>query len=298
MRTAKKLTKVFQNSSEISFDDKSKIVIMSDCHRGDGTWSDDFLRNKPIIFRALNYYFDNGYTYIEIGDGDELWENKNIKDIIKEHRDIYTLIKKFNENNRLYMLYGNHDNIKKNYSFVKNKNESLYEFNKIKSGIYEGLILKHQITNDKIFLVHGNQGDLINDGLAWLSKFLVRNFWRKLEIIGINNPTSSAKNYHKKKKHEEKMAKWADKNGQMLIAGHTHRPVFPKVGESLYFNDGSCIHPYSITGIEIENGLITLVKWDMITKEDGCLFVHRDPIVKPGKLKDYFNSTNLIKIMK
>ena len=51
-----------------------------------------------------------------------------------------------------------------------------------------------------------------------------------------------------------------------MIAGHTHRPVYPNVGENLYFNDGTCIHPDGITCIEIENGKITLVKWALELK--------------------------------
>ena len=34
------------------------------------------------------------------------------------------------------------------------------------------------------------------------------------------------------------------------------------------FNDGSCVHPRSITGIEIQNGSIALVKWWMNTKRN------------------------------
>ena len=58
------------------------------------------------------------------------------------------------------------------------------------------------------------------------------------------------------------MKKWSIKNNKILIAGHTHRAVFPKIGESLYFNDGSCVHPNGITCLEIEDGCISLVKWE------------------------------------
>ena len=55
----------------------------------------------------------------------------------------------------------------------------------------------------------------------------------------------------------------------MLIAGHTQRPIFPEVGEPLYFNDGCCVHPSGITGIEIANGNIIFVTWNVKTKSDG-----------------------------
>lgn len=47
----------------------------------------------------------------------------------------------------------------------------------------------------------------------------------------------------------------------MLICGHTHRPRFPDPSDISIFNDGSCVHPYSIIGIEIVNLKISLIKW-------------------------------------
>ena len=47
----------------------------------------------------------------------------------------------------------------------------------------------------------------------------------------------------------------------MIICGHTHRPRFPDPGDIPLFNDGSCVHPYSIIGIEIVDLKISLIKW-------------------------------------
>ena len=66
-----------------------KIVLMSDCHRGTGDWSDTFLKNQNIYFSALMNYYEKGYTYIELGDGDELWENKRMKDISEIHNNVF-----------------------------------------------------------------------------------------------------------------------------------------------------------------------------------------------------------------
>ena len=78
----------------------------------------------------------------------------------------------------------------------------------------------------------------------------------------------------------------------MLIAGHTHRSVFPVPGKPPYFNTGSCVHPRCIVGIEINNGLITLVKWYVNVKQSndgGTLFINRKELVKPIRLQDFFN---------
>ena len=119
---------------------------------------------------------------------------------------------------------------------------------------------------------------------------LVRYVWGPLENIGANDPTSPAKNYDKKEKVSKSLIKWSEHENKMLIAGHTHKPVFPEVGEPLYFNDGSCVHPRCITALEIANGEIVLVKWCVLTKADSTLFVGREVLAGPTSLKDYFQS--------
>lgn len=91
---SKKLDKLLATSPKIYFDDNSKIILMSDCHRGNGTWSDDFFKNRNIFKAALNYYYNNNYIYIELGDGDELWENKDMKDIVDEYPDLFSIVNK------------------------------------------------------------------------------------------------------------------------------------------------------------------------------------------------------------
>ncbi|MCG8539840.1 MAG: metallophosphoesterase family protein [Clostridia bacterium] len=296
MFTFNRLTKVFDSSKEIPLNNSSKLILMSDCHRGDNSWADDFAHNQNIMFTALNYYFNNGFTYIELGDGDELWEIRRFSEIREAHSHIFELMSKFYLKNRLYMIYGNHDIVKKNEGFVKenlysyydnktNKKEILFENIKI----HEGLILNYEKTDDKIFLLHGHQGDLLNDYLWWLARFLVRYVWRPLELyFCLKDPISPAKNSKKKRTVEKRIIKWVEAKKQMTIAGHTHRPMFPNIHEPLYFNVGSCVHPRGITGIEIKNGTITLIKWAIKARADGVLYVDKDIISKPEKLESYF----------
>ena len=68
----KRMRKLYDNALRISLEDVGRIVIMSDCHRADGRYNDNFEKKKKITFRALKYYYEMGYTYIELGDGDEL----------------------------------------------------------------------------------------------------------------------------------------------------------------------------------------------------------------------------------
>lgn len=293
------LTKVFESSEEIIFDDLTNIVLMSDCHRGDGTWNDNFAKNQRSYFTALEHYYKNDYIYIEIGDGDELWEVKEFQDILNMHKDVFWLLSKFHKEGRFYCIYGNHDMIKKDKKFVEENLYSYYDgrtkktislFNNIK--IHEGIILKQRGTGNKIFLIHGHQVDFLNYTLWRLAKFLVRNLWRPLESHGIRDKASPAKNYKKKDIIDNKITKWANIKKHMIITGHTHRPMFPDVGEVPYFNDGSCVHPRFITAIEIERGYITLVKWGIETKKDGTLFIGRDIIAGPRLIKEYFEFYN------
>lgn len=295
MDVVKRISMVFKTAEQISFDDSSRIIFMSDCHRGDGSWADDFSRNQNLYFAALTYYYNENYTYIEIGDGDELWENTKFSDIKQAHSDVFWLLSKFHKKGRLYLIFGNHDMVKKDSKFVKNNLYQYYNeskrryvplFKDIK--LHEGLILKHRFTDDRIFLMHGHQVDCLNDRLWKLARFLVRYLWKPLNTFGVNDPTSTAKNYNKKDTVEKRLTEWVIKEKHILITGHTHRPMFPEQGEPAYFNDGSCVHPRCITAIEIADGYITLVKWNVKTKDDGTLFISREILAGPRKLRNYF----------
>lgn len=294
MNSLERITKVFESAKEIPFDDSSRFILMSDVHRGDGSWADDFLRNQNLYFAALTYYYQENYTYIEIGDGDELWKNKKLPDIINVHRDVFELLSKFFDEHRLYFIFGNHDMVKRKDKFVKNNLYQYFDgrekkpvplFENIK--LHEGLVLRHKVTDQKILLIHGHQIDFLNYDLWTIARFLVRYLWHPLELFGVNDPTSAAKNYNKKAAVENKLIEWVTLEKHMLISGHTHRPMFPDVGDPPYFNDGSSVHPHSITGIEIADGYISLVKWNIKTKNDGTLFIGRDVLAGPSKLKDF-----------
>jgi UDP-2,3-diacylglucosamine pyrophosphatase LpxH len=301
VNTLKHLSQVFKSAEQISFDDSSRFVLMSDCHRGDGSWADDFSDNQNLYIGALNYYYKENYTYIELGDGDELWKNSKISNIIIVNNDAFSLLSKFYKDKRLYFIFGNHDMVKKDSNFIKSNFNKYFDERKKKYiplfediTIYEGMILNYTVTTGKIFLVHGHQVDFVNDNLWKLSRFLVKHLWKPLELLGIKDPISAATNYEKKESVEKKLVEWVIREKQMLIAGHTHRSMFPDVCDPPYFNDGSCVHPRYITCIEIADGNISLVKWQIKTKNDGSLFVCREIFEEPRKLKDYFEFSRLV----
>ena len=115
----RRLNRVYEKAPVLNFPDSAKLVFMSDCHRGVGNGNDNFEQNQNLCFSALQYYYENGFIYFELGDGEELWENRKLSQIIAAYGNIYWLMKKFYEDNRLFMIYGNHDDRKKNEKYVR-----------------------------------------------------------------------------------------------------------------------------------------------------------------------------------
>jgi len=282
MTPDERLSEVFRNARNISFEYTDKFILFSDCHRGDNSWADDFAPNQNLLFHALEYYYREGFTYIELGDGDELWENRDFSDIRSTHSHIFWVMQQFFNENRLHMIYGNHDMERKDPAVVR---KTLYDYYDERSGkvlplfnginVVESIALRHRGSGRRILLTHGHQADPFNDQQWQTGRFLVRHFWRHLQLLGVKNPTSPAKNLIKRSAVEQAMVDWCKANGQMLIAGHTHRPRLPKPGEAPYFNSGSCVHPRCITGIEIQSGEVLLVKWAIEPNENALLFVAR-----------------------
>ena len=298
MSSRNRLTNAYKKAKRISFNDDSKIILFSDCHRGDNSFADDFANNRNIYFHALKHYFDADFTYIELGDGNELWENHLFKPIFEAHKNVFMLLKKFHEAGRLEMIWGNHDMVYKDPKVVKKHLASFFEpvvgkqLPLFKDLVFnEALVLEHQQSKQELFLLHGHQADWFNYVLWQVGRFFVRVLWRPLQIVGISDPTSPAKNYKELIKVERRLKNWIVENNLLLtITGHTHRPRFPDPGEIPFFNDGSCVHPRSITGIEIEKGAITLIKWHIDTKPDGSLQVSKEVLEGPTPLKEYQNN--------
>ena len=295
MSSAKRLSKAYENAKRIPFDDTSKFILFSDCHRGDNSFADEFANNRNIYFHALNHYHKEGFHYCELGDGDELWENHSFESIFEAHKNVFKLLREYHLEKRLHMIWGNHDMVYKDKSYVDKNLSSYFEpiddtDKKLFEGITynEAIVLDHDKTGQEIFLTHGHQADWWNYTFWRWGRFLVRVLWKPLQIWGIADPTSPAKNYTELIKIERRIKKWiVNHNFLITIVGHTHRPRFPEPGAIPFFNDGSCVHPRSITGIEIENSQISLIKWQIATTTDGTLKVVRVLLEGPQRLSEY-----------
>lgn len=296
MFTDKRLTKAYKSAKVDYFDDKTRYIFFSDCHRGDDSVSDEFTRNQNVLLHALNYYFNHGYSYVEVGDGDELWEYSDFKNIRLAHSDIFLALKQFYDKKRLTILYGNHNIYLKSKSFVRKNYYSFYdEYTQDLHELFKGikpigaLVLKNKTSGQEILVVHGHQGDLMNDQLWIISMCMMRYFWRFMHVVGFQNPASPAKNLYKRHKIEKTYKKWIGKHHKMLICGHTHRPRFSEHSELPYFNTGCCIHTKGITGVEILDGKILMVDWRIRADPEGTLQIVRTIMRGPKPLKKYDN---------
>lgn len=284
MSSSSRISAAFDNALRLPLDKSSRYVIFSDCHRGTGRANDNFLKNEFIYLAALKYYDRKAFTYLELGDGDELWENRSFHAIKNMHTQVFELLSAYFKKGRFYSVYGNHDIVKKGKRFCGKNCKTYYCEKSFKDqpmfpGIefYSGIILENREgrgLGKDIYLTHGHQADALNSTFWPLARFLVRYLWKLLESLGVPDPTSAAKNNTKKKKTEERLSAWAENNGHILITGHTHHPM---VGteDSPYFNTGSCVSPAGITCIEIADQCITLVKWALGTQPDQTVYVER-----------------------
>jgi len=264
--TDRRLTGVYRRAKEIPFDDSSRIIFFSDCHRGDNSRADMFSANQGLFLHALSHYYHAGFTYVELGDGDELWQNRRFRDIQRAHRPVFDLLHRFDRQDRLHLVVGNHD--------IQRRQQDRVE----KEGIIaqEGLILRHSRTGQRIFCVHGHQADFVSDGFSTVGRPLVRYLGRPARLLGLGRGSvwsdePSARTTIERQvidwlreqtmKIERRIVRWVRNHHQIVVCGHTHHPVCATRGAPAYFNTGSCTQAGCITGLEIQDGEIRLVKW-------------------------------------
>ena len=242
-----------------------KYIVMSDCHRGNGTAADEFAHNSLIYKCALEHYLAEGFTYIELGDAEELWENDAFEQIYITHTSVYDLLRRFHDpdpaKTRYLKIWGNHD-------------EDWRDNPAPLTALFPGIEVHETITLGPILFLHGHQVDPICSGpRAWISRFLVRNVWAGVQRFGIGDPTPAAENPGRCNNIDKALYRIAKEQNKIVIAGHTHRPVFENLSlterryletgiatrgvrrkdkaEPVYYNSGSCVHPRCVTGIEI-----------------------------------------------
>jgi len=267
----KRLTVIDTNLHE------DRFIIFSDQHKGNRSGADDFSPCEKNYIAALDHYNSNAYTFISLGDSEELWKFK-APEIITANAMALKAEAAF-QPKRYYRTFGNHDIMWKNTLDVMMYLKNVF---RLPMPVYEGIILRNRSGSElpNVFLTHGHQGDLMSDNNA-LSTWVVAHLWMPLQRylrINVNSPSTS---YGLRNAHNKMMHEWSSRQQDMiLITGHTHQPVFAsgkyfdhpsnniptveprEMVKPSYFNSGCCcFSDGDITGIEIADGMIRLVKW-------------------------------------
>jgi predicted phosphodiesterase len=320
-----------KKGSVIKITAQDKYIIFSDQHKGAKNGNDIFAFAENNYLAALRYYDENRFTYINLGDGEELWEN-GIVAVKKNNVPSFQTEKLFIARNAFIKIFGNHDLYWDNDPLAKINLKEIYGE---AVSICEGAVLQTTVNgqNLNIFLTHGHQGDLQSDG-NWFSKWFVANVWAPLQMYLELNLNTPSVDDHLKTVHNDMMYGWsAMQPNTLLITGHTHQAVFESLthlerlyrelsssrakgdaaavtslqqqikarvnNETLepdfkgykptYFNSGCCcFDDGDITGIEIADGFIRLIKWEYDEKNNSTR-----AILEEITLIDLLNSVTL-----
>ena len=273
-----------------------KFILFSDQHKGAKNGADDFKNSESNYVSALHHYNQEGFHLICLGDCEELWENTLLQ--VKKHNTLsFEAESKFAIRNAFTKIFGNHD---LDWEINPLAEKDLKELYHAPVAVLEAVILQCTVKQKslRIFCTHGHQGDLQSDGNLF-SKFFVSKIWAPLQAYLQIYPNTPAYNDTLKTEHNNIMYEWSSQQKNLLlITGHTHQPVFESLtllerlqrqeaiklaaGKSdrqgspqrvptvdffskirpTYFNTGCCCYSDGdITGIEISEKCIKLIKW-------------------------------------
>jgi predicted phosphodiesterase len=310
---ARDLTRVLDDPRtprrRLDLDAPHRFVIVSDQHKGARDKADAFPQCEVAYTAALTHYRDHGFTLVLLGDVEELWE-QGFAEVARQYIDLLRLEASFGPD-RYVRIFGNHDDDWQNPTRVT---RHLTPFVPVAEA-HEGLRLEVTQGGESLgtlLLVHGHQGTLFSQRLRVVSRAVLR-VWRRIQTaLGVRIRTP-ATDPCLRGDHDRAMYEWAAAQPRLvLIAGHTHRPVWssqthlqkleaelaallaagddgapdfpervedlqiaiaslalasppchdtPKAGPA-YFNTGCCIFDDGdITGLELEDALLRLVKW-------------------------------------
>ena len=209
----------------IPFDmNTARFIILSDQHKGGGGAADDFRNVENTYMYALQHYYDEDFTFINLGDCEELWESTPSK-VVEKNRLTLLEEAQFLAGARYHRIYGNHD-LEWHYAIQQN----LYLKPIFGSAltVYEGLLLttKYKEKDYSIFLAHGHQGDQRSDGNAF-SKWFVAAIWTPIQRYLEISLDVISDFFELVDKHNIIMYEWsATQQNLLFISGHTHKPVF------------------------------------------------------------------------
>ena len=248
------LKKELKNAPKIKLADK--VIIISDLHLGLKNGADQFKQCEQTLLYALKIYANKSYELIILGDCFELWEQKNIYDIIKTYNHLFTFIK----NNYLnyYIIAGNHDKKILNCDFAKTI---------LTKNIYPS------IKCNNILITHGHKGEIeipfARHFVKWLGFLQNKDYFKSRNLPRRANSFSI--------KHCNHLWEAQAELGINLICGHTHNPRIERTIKNLYNKQTIASKYYANTGCcSFLDGSITLLELDVKNNIPSLIKVSKD----------------------
>jgi UDP-2,3-diacylglucosamine pyrophosphatase LpxH len=312
-RVNRALDKLYRQSAEagkLRLEPGQRYVIFSDHHKGARNLADDFQQCESTYLAAMDHYYDQGFSLILLGDVEELQEEW-APQVLESYSQVLRSEARFHPK-RMIRMPGNHDGA---WFYPHLVEKYMYPYF---PGLeyHPGLILEYddgKETSGEIFLAHGHQGTLESDLFVFLADWALP-FYREFQILTNTGRNSPSQDACLRSMHDNRMYRWiSSKHKRILIAGHTHRPVWssrthvdkltaelyallqtpesqrpadfheqvtrlkqeievrkeksPPCQDTIktspcYFNTGCCrFIDGDITGIEIDDGVMRLIKW-------------------------------------
>jgi UDP-2,3-diacylglucosamine pyrophosphatase LpxH len=210
-----------------------RAVVFSDHHRGARDRADDFMKCERAYRAALGWYFEQDYALWLLGDVEELWEN-GVNEILPEYTEVLELEKQFATGPGLRRFYGNHDLDWRDPKRVADHLANWLPDVGVREALRLGVVERSEPVG-LLFLVHGHQGTSFSDRWAKVSRLGLRYGWRLIQRATGWLSTTPAEDHELRHKHDIAMSNWArdrvlngeDGERPVMIAGHTHHPVFP-----------------------------------------------------------------------
>ena len=200
-----------------------RFVFLSDQHKGAGDGADEFRHCKDAYHAALRHYRDEHFSLVLLGDVEELWEQSFAR-VKQAHADSLQLEGCFPAS-RYFRIWGNHDDAWMNPRVVARDLGSFVPH----LAVYEGIrfqFFERDTTIGTLLCVHGHQGTLGSDRMRLLSRWAVR-VWRYIQRATGIGQTTPSKDACLRGRHDRTMYEWAAvQESLILMAGHTHRPVW------------------------------------------------------------------------
>lgn len=210
---------------ELDLDAPHRFIVFSDTHKGARDQADEFARCEPAYRAALIHYLDRGFSLVLLGDVEELWEQR-FRKVERHYGELMQLENRFGAG-RYYRVWGNHDD-----DWMSSIAVRMYLSPYMPTAaVYEGVRLTVSDAGTAIgtlFMVHGHQGTFGSDRIRWLSRLLLRWIVRPLQRLGLKiGKSTPAQDACLRGDHDQEMYRWAAAQSKLiLIAGHTHRPVW------------------------------------------------------------------------